>query len=66
MSVAARVTETLLTCEAVLAETAFHLWSVSLVLAIIRDKLIALASTVKTTCLSWQPLRAAMEITSLI
>ena len=43
MSVAARVTEPLLTCEAVLAETAFHLRNVSLVLAMIRDGLIALA-----------------------
>ncbi len=42
-SVAARVTEPLLTCEAVLAETAFHLRNVSLVLAMIRDGLIALA-----------------------
>jgi predicted nucleic acid-binding protein len=40
---AARVTEPLLTCEAVLAETAFHLQSVSLVLAMIETKLIALA-----------------------
>ena len=39
----ARVTEPLLTCEAVLAETAFHLRNVSLVLAMIRDGLIALA-----------------------
>ena len=43
VSVAARVTEPLLTCEAVLAETAFHLRNVSLVLAMIRDGLIALA-----------------------
>lgn len=43
VSVAGRVTEPLLTCEAVLAETAFHLRSVPLVLAMIRDGLIALA-----------------------
>jgi len=43
VSVAARVTEPLLTCEAALAETAFHLRNVSLVLAMIRDGLIALA-----------------------
>jgi uncharacterized protein len=43
VSVAARVTEPLLTCEAVLAETAFHLRNVFLVLAMIRDKLITLA-----------------------
>ena len=43
VSVASRVTERLLTCEAVLAETAFHLRNVALVLAMIRDGLIALA-----------------------
>ena len=43
VSVAGRVTEPLLTCEAVLAETAFHLRNVALVLAMIRDGLIALA-----------------------
>jgi len=43
VSVAARVIEPLLTCDAVLAETAFHLRSVPLVLAMIQDKLIALA-----------------------
>lgn len=43
VSVAAQVTEPLLTCEAVLAETAFHLRNVPLVLAMIRDGLIALA-----------------------
>ena len=40
VSVAGRVTEPLLTCEAVLAETAFHLRNVPLVLAMIRDGLI--------------------------
>jgi len=43
VSVASRVTEPLLTCEAVLAETAFHLRNVALVLAMIRDGLIVLA-----------------------
>ncbi|MGH7844190.1 MAG: type II toxin-antitoxin system VapC family toxin [Candidatus Binatia bacterium] len=43
VSVAGRVTEPLLTCEAVLAETAFHLRNVALVLAMIQDRLIALA-----------------------
>ncbi len=43
VSVAGRVTEPLLTCEAVLAETAFHLRDVGLVLAMIRDGLITLA-----------------------
>jgi predicted nucleic acid-binding protein len=41
--VAENVTEPLLTCEAVLAEAAFHLQSVSVVLAMLRDGLITLA-----------------------
>lgn len=43
VSVAARVTEPLLTCEAVLAETAFHLQSSALALAMIDDGLVTLA-----------------------
>ncbi len=43
VNVAAGVSEPLLTCEAVLAETAFHLRSVPLVMAMIGDGLIALA-----------------------
>jgi uncharacterized protein len=43
VSVAGRVTEPLLTCEAVLAEAAFHLQSVSLVLALVSEGLIAVA-----------------------
>jgi predicted nucleic acid-binding protein len=43
VGVAGRVTEPLLTCEAVLAEAAFHLQSVSLVLALISEGLIAVA-----------------------
>ncbi|MGD0947982.1 MAG: pilus assembly protein [Candidatus Binatia bacterium] len=43
VSVAERVTEPLLTCEAVLAEAAFHLRSVSLVLAMLQEALITLA-----------------------
>ena len=43
MSVAERVADPLLTCQAVLAETAFHLQSVSLVLAMLHEGLIALA-----------------------
>jgi uncharacterized protein len=42
VSVAKGVTEPLLTCEAVLAETAFHLRSVPLVLAMLSDGLAAL------------------------
>jgi predicted nucleic acid-binding protein len=37
------VTDPLLTCEAVLAETAFHLRSVALTLALVRDGLVAIA-----------------------
>ena len=40
---AARVTEPLLTCEPVLAESAFHLQNVPLVLAMIQEGLITLA-----------------------
>jgi predicted nucleic acid-binding protein len=40
---AARVTEPLLTCEAVLAETAFHLESTAVALAMMNEGLIALA-----------------------
>lgn len=40
VGVAEQVSEPLLTCEAVLAEAAFHLRNVSLVLAMIRDGLL--------------------------
>ena len=43
ISLAGRVTEPLLTCESVLAEAAFHLQSVALVLAMIREGLVMLA-----------------------
>jgi predicted nucleic acid-binding protein len=43
VELSARVTEPLLTCEAVLAEAAFHLQSVPLVLAMISEGLITLA-----------------------
>lgn len=43
VAVASRVSEPLLTCEAVLAETAFHLRSVPLVLAMLGDGLIVVA-----------------------
>ena len=43
VGVAESVTEPLLTCEAVLAEAAFHLESVPLVLAMLREGLITLA-----------------------
>ena len=40
LGIAASVTEPLLTCEAVLAETAFHLGSSALALALLRDGLV--------------------------
>jgi len=40
LGIAERVTEPLLTCEAVLAETAFHLGSSALVLAMLQDGLV--------------------------
>lgn len=40
IEIAQRITEPLLTCDAVLAETAFHLESAALVLAFVRDGLI--------------------------
>ena len=43
LTVAEQVTEPLLSCEAVLAEAAFHLQSVSVVLAMIRDGLVEVA-----------------------
>ena len=43
VGVAERITEPSLTCEAVLAETAFHLQDASLVLAMVREGLVALA-----------------------
>jgi predicted nucleic acid-binding protein len=43
VSIAKRVTEPLLTCEAVLAEAAFHLRSVPVVLAMVGDGLVRLA-----------------------
>jgi uncharacterized protein len=46
LQIAPRVTEPLLTCDAVLAETAFHLRSVDLVLEFVRDGLIVPAFTV--------------------
>ena len=45
VGLAERVTEPLLTCEAVLAEAAFHLRSVSLVLAMVREGLVEIAFT---------------------
>jgi predicted nucleic acid-binding protein len=43
LGIAERITEPLLTCEAVLAETAFHLGSSALVLAMLRDGLVRTA-----------------------
>jgi len=41
LEIASRIDRALLTCDAVLAETAFHLQDTSLVLAMIRDGLVA-------------------------
>lgn len=43
VALASRVTEPLLTCEAVLAETAFHLHSPAIVLAMIAQQLVTVA-----------------------
>ena len=43
VSLAARVTEPLLTCESVLSEAAFHLGNASLVLGMVREGLAAVA-----------------------
>ncbi len=43
VGLAGQVTEPLLTCEPVLAETAFHLRNVSVVLAMVEEGLVALA-----------------------
>lgn len=43
VEVAKQVTEPLLTCEAVLAEAAFHLQNVTVVLALVRDGLVEVA-----------------------
>ena len=43
LSTAEQVTEPLLTCEAVLAEAAFHLQNVGVVLAMVRDGLVEVA-----------------------
>ncbi len=43
LSIAEQVTEPLLTCEAVLAETAFHLQNSALVLSMVTDGLVKIA-----------------------
>lgn len=45
VELAAQVSEPLLTCEAVLAETAFHLGDAALVLAMVTDGLVTVAFT---------------------
>ena len=55
--VAERLTEPMLTCEAVLAETAFHLRDTALVLAMLRKGLVSLRSTARTICRSSWTLR---------
>jgi predicted nucleic acid-binding protein len=48
VKVAGQVSSPLLTCEAVLAETAFHLGSAPLVLAMVRDGLVTIAFDCKS------------------
>jgi predicted nucleic acid-binding protein len=48
LSVAAALTEPLLTCEAVLAETAFHLRNVDLVVQMIEERLVEIAFALPT------------------
>ncbi len=43
VGLAARISEPLLSCESVLSEAAFHLGSVSLVLSLVREGLVAVA-----------------------
>jgi uncharacterized protein len=43
LEIAGRISEPLLTCEAVLAEAAYHIGAVHVVLGMVRDGLIALA-----------------------
>jgi hypothetical protein len=40
LEIASRIDRALLTCDGVLAETAFHLQDTTLVLAMIRDRLV--------------------------
>ena len=56
VSVAEQISEPLLTCEPVLAEPAFHLQSVPLILAMIREKLIAVAFDCNSHLLQLQTL----------
>jgi predicted nucleic acid-binding protein len=58
VSLAELVTEPLLTCEPVLAETAFHLQSVSLVLAMIREGLVKISFTCNDHLLQLEALAA--------
>ena len=56
VSVAEQISEPLLTCEPVLAEAAFHLQSVPLILALIRETLITVAFDCNSHLLQLQTL----------
>jgi predicted nucleic acid-binding protein len=56
LGVAERVTTPLLTCEAVLAETAYHLQDAALVLAMLREGLIELAFNSRESLLQLEAL----------
>ena len=48
LEVAAQITEPLVTCEAVLAEAAFHLGSTAYVLSLVRDEMVQIAFDVSS------------------
>jgi len=50
VAVARRISEPLLTCEAVLAEAAFHVGSLALVLALVQDKFLKIAFNLEKNC----------------
>ena len=58
VTLAGQVTDPLLTCEAVLAETAFHLQNTALVLSMVSDGLVALAFDCEE---HWLQLRALAD-----
>ena len=66
LGIAERVTEPLLTCEAVLAETAFHLGSSALVLAMLHDGLVRSAFVLNDMFRAWRSWRRATGIASRI
>src|SRR5579872_5148758 len=66
VGIAQGVTEPLLTCEAVLAETAFHLGSSALALALLRDGLVRRHWCWASMFPGWRSWRHATQIASPI